>query len=1440
MLKIYDQNGNPAGYITKYKDLCIESDLSTGDKSLSFTYCAKNITKTIRNEYYVETQEDRFVVKEVDESSDGFPSYLCELDLEDLESFMHQTFSAMKSTLTDAARLALAGTGWTADTDIEKVRSVATLKATPLTVLEKIRDAWMCEMRFDTKKKIVYFREQLGEDKGVYFASGLNLIRVKNSGDTNNFYTRIIPIGKDGLKITEVNDGVEYVENYQYSNKIRTLIWEDSNYEDADTLLTDAEAKLEDLSVPKESYQADVIDLAKLRPEYKLLDYGLGDTVLIMDASTGTKVKQRIVKMKCYPQTPEKNTCELSNTTWSWDEWQAKLDAAADALENITNADGTINGVYVKGTINADGIVGIETIIKESSSVKEISSNLVTIKGDVSSISSTVTSLDGELSTVKARIGTIETTYIKATDADLKYATIERADILEENVHSISGDYANFKSTITDEVAAQTGRIDTLSGDVATFKTTVTDEINAQTGKIDTISGEVSNFKTTVTEQLDAQTAQINTISGDLSSYKTSVSQELVAAKGWMLEGAIGDAQIGSISANKLTSGTIDAAKITVKNLNADNITVGTINGKLIGEGSVSLDSLTETVPTKQYVDEEISSLQTRTSTVEDSLGTKVETTTFNKLKQSVEGNASEITTLTETVQKKADDSTVTALGNKVNSIEQTASGNSAKISELVKTVDTKADGSTVSSLETRTSSLEQNLSGFKSTVSGTYVAQTTYNTDKKTMEGNISTANSNASSAVAKASQASTDASSAVSTANAAKESATGASNSAATAVSTANEANKTAAEAKSTAGTAATNAANAVSTANSALSAIEVKDTRDTNETPSWYIKNYPLRTVYEFKSCSKIGLSGSVETYCHLTTYVPWGDSSGGYPKQVARVKSGDGMKEFWRNGTGDSAWGSWYDGKGTLTDFILTTYSTYVEQTDEQIALMAKQSTVDTLTGRVSSAEGSISAQAEQISLKVNKNGVISAINQSSESVQINANKIALTAKGIVDIINSGTTTISADKINLSGYVTVNSLKSAGMTVIEGGGITAEKLTLKGKSSININDVFKVDADGTIYGTRGQLGALCLGSANVFPASVNTGLYISSGTGTITDDVLNGDKVKKITATKDATVYFPIYQMQTAQIYMYMYSQYYDYECIYYDASGNYISPDEEWGTSAPIKESGTPTLTKQAFSADKSTSHYSTAKKNKMAYFRVIMELYAGDTCYYKNTANVQQKILTYNADTLAGSDNGVYLGMDGFSMGRNVVIDIFGNAKFENIEIKSGQIGNMSVAEDGSMEISAAKGSVILGYDSYPVYIPGAGSYIDYNGNAHLKEVQVSDVRTYGGVSLNELNAKRSDMLNIIYRDRISTWSSASQIAKGAGIYYIGEIDANYWNTILNGQSIQNVGDYVLYIMQWNGQADNIVFGTGFLVSPRYNAPIFVHVWLGNFSLWKL
>lgn len=103
-----------------------------------------------------------------------------------------------------------------------------------------------------------------------------------------------------------------------------------------------------------------------------------------------------------------------------------------------------------------------------------------------------------------------------------------------------------------------------------------------------------------------------------------------------------------------------------------------------------------------------------------------------------------------------------------------------------------------------------------------------------------------------------------------------------------------------------------------------LDVKDTRATNESPNWYFKNYPKTTVMEFKECKAIGLS-NVGTYCNLQTIVLWGDSSGGYPRQTAKIE-GTG-KEYWRVGTSNTTWSSWIDPYGksleaakTATNFM----------------------------------------------------------------------------------------------------------------------------------------------------------------------------------------------------------------------------------------------------------------------------------------------------------------------------------------------------------------------------------------------------------------------------------------------------------------------------------------------------------------------------------------
>ncbi len=117
-------------------------------------------------------------------------------------------------------------------------------------------------------------------------------------------------------------------------------------------------------------------------------------------------------------------------------------------------------------------------------------------------------------------------------------------------------------------------------------------------------------------------------------------------------------------------------------------------------------------------------------------------------------------------------------------------------------------------------------------------------------------------------------------------------------------------------------TTAQNTANTANTTANSVKtdlannytkksLPDTRNDNQAPSWYFENYPKQIITEFKYCSKIGLTG-VGTYCTLQTIVPWNDSSGGYPKQTAKVE-GTG-KEFWRVGTSATAWSDWIDAYG----------------------------------------------------------------------------------------------------------------------------------------------------------------------------------------------------------------------------------------------------------------------------------------------------------------------------------------------------------------------------------------------------------------------------------------------------------------------------------------------------------------------------------------------
>lgn len=315
-MKVYNDKKQRIGNLSGYKEQSITTTLNTGDKELSFQYPADGVlVDELKEEYYIRTQTDEFVIKAV-EKSDEWNKYTAVLNVEELECAQFTYgFKTNEQTIMDCLTKAFDGTGWTIRScTITKKRTIDEEESVSAwNILQKCLSTYRCECMIDSLNKSIDICEQIGSDKGCYFIDGLNLRKLTLKSDTYEFYTRLYPIGKNGIT-PKSQIGQDYIDNFQYSSKIKACIWQDERYTNAASLIEDAEAKLEEMSRPYKAFEAKVADLVKENPEYKdILSYNIGDTVHLISKKRRIKEKQRIVKIVEYPQTPEKNTVELSN-----------------------------------------------------------------------------------------------------------------------------------------------------------------------------------------------------------------------------------------------------------------------------------------------------------------------------------------------------------------------------------------------------------------------------------------------------------------------------------------------------------------------------------------------------------------------------------------------------------------------------------------------------------------------------------------------------------------------------------------------------------------------------------------------------------------------------------------------------------------------------------------------------------------------------------------------------------------------------------------------------------------------------------------------------------------------------------------------------------------------------------------------------------------------
>lgn len=340
-MQIFNDKKQRVGILKGFKDRKIVKTLDSGDKELTFKYPSDGKqVDLLKEEYYIRTKEDEYVIRKR-KTGTQFNEYTAQLNVEELESAVFPYgFESKEQTIRACLEFAFEGTGWKVGTcQITKKRTINKDEETNAwKVLQDCLSTYRVECKINSLTKTIDIYEQIGADRGRYFIEGLNLKKLTVTSDTYDFYTRLIPLGKDGIGIEWL--GKPYLENYQYSSKIKTYVWSDERYTNTTSLIEDGIAKLEEMSKPYVAYKADVIDLARQSKKYSsVFDFDIGDTVWMISKSTKTKEKQRIVKLTEYPEAPRSNTVELSNATKTFAEVQQEAtDQAKSEAIKIANS----------------------------------------------------------------------------------------------------------------------------------------------------------------------------------------------------------------------------------------------------------------------------------------------------------------------------------------------------------------------------------------------------------------------------------------------------------------------------------------------------------------------------------------------------------------------------------------------------------------------------------------------------------------------------------------------------------------------------------------------------------------------------------------------------------------------------------------------------------------------------------------------------------------------------------------------------------------------------------------------------------------------------------------------------------------------------------------------------------------------------------------------
>lgn len=408
---------------------------------------------------------------------------------------------------------------------------------------EGLINTWGGELERDNFT--IKYKANRGQDRGILISYGKNIIGIEETLDIDNVCTRLLPIGKDGLTLTEKYIDSQYINNYPHP-KIRLVEFTEAETEIALRVMAQHYMLIDHVDIPISNYKVDFVELSKTE-EYKnyaiLETVYLGDTVTIKHSKLNINLKAKVIK--------------------------TVKNVITNRIENIELGSFKVN---------------LATSINNS--IQNVKQEIVTAKSNLQ------TAIDNATTQINSALGG----YVVKRNGELLIMDTEDINtatkVWKWNENGLGYSSTGYNGSFGTAITAD-GKI------VADFITTgVLDAAIVKTGTLTSEDG-------TITVNLDNNTLHI----GDKLIFDgTNLTLGSGVTLNWsQINGA--ESAVTTITNNTLTTTNVIAQNLKVNSANingtltADKIVGGTLTGVTFKTSSSISDSRTEIVPNGYYAE---------------------------------------------------------------------------------------------------------------------------------------------------------------------------------------------------------------------------------------------------------------------------------------------------------------------------------------------------------------------------------------------------------------------------------------------------------------------------------------------------------------------------------------------------------------------------------------------------------------------------------------------------------------------------------------------------------------------------------------------------------------------------------------------------------------------------------------------------------------------